>query len=79
MTHVQLRNHPDGGSAPGVFQLLVDGVDLSRAVLAGSVTIETPVGFTECARVTMTVAADTLDVDLPASVIEALLESGAAR
>ena len=73
MTHVQIRNHPtmDG------HQILVDGHDLSTAVLADSLRVTavgSPTGPDEI-RVSITIAADTLDVDLPEAVIQAMREA----
>lgn len=65
MAHVQIR--PNGR---GAYKLMVDGVDISEAVLAESVRIE----FDAAARPTlrMSLAADTLDADLVDSVIESM-------
>lgn len=71
MAHVELRMQPGGEG-----RLLVDGVDISKAVKADSVVIDTanrphkvngqPIGPVE---VHITLLAHQLDVDLPDAVV----------
>ena len=68
MARVQVRRDADSGTV----QLLVDGHDLSNAVLTeGFVIVPYGAGTTRF-LVRLTVRADELDADLPDSVIEAL-------
>lgn len=74
MAHVQIHQNSDGSG-----RVLVDGVDLSMHILADGFRIENlGGGKTDPARVHMTVVADTLDVDLPEAVIEAVRQDGDA-
>lgn len=69
MTHLAISAHPTN---IGAYQLTIDDVDLSTAVLLEgfSISLDGPMP-----QVKMTVAADVLDVDLPEVVIAALRES----
>ena len=70
MTHVQISSNERGS-----YTLLVDGHDLSMAALADSLSVTFPRDDPGLrARVTFTVAADTLDLDLPESVVTVALK-----
>lgn len=71
MTHVQFSNSPGD---PERFKIVVDGVDLSMAVLRRGFRIETTEDDFAPPSVTMIVGADVLEVDLPEAVIVALRE-----
>lgn len=64
MAHVQIASEADGG-----YVVTVDGVDISHAVLAEGFNVEFE---TTPARLHMTVLAETLEVDLPDAVLDAL-------
>lgn len=68
MTHVLFRSNP---AEPDVFDLIVDGHDLTMAVLRDGFKVEL---CDEGARVTMVIAADVLEMDLPGSVLAAMRE-----
>ena len=68
-THVRIGRKLDGGHS-----LTVDGVEMSDKVLADGFTVQFGDFPDEPDRVTMTVAADVLDIDLPAAVVEAMRE-----
>lgn len=73
MAHIQIHPRKGGG-----YELLVDGVDIGPAVIADSVHVS--FGFDDVRRVcdgprpvvTLSLAAHTLDADLPESIVEAM-------
>ncbi len=70
MAHVQIAPTDDGA-----YRLLVDGVDISKAVLADSVRIgfETgTIGGRRIPTVQIELAVDRIGLDLPDAVLEAL-------
>lgn len=69
MAHVKI-----GCIEGGAHSLEVDGVDLSMAVLASGFSVTFP-DMPGAAHVHLVVAADTLEMDLPASVLEVAQES----
>lgn len=75
MTHVKIRT----GDAPGAFNLEVDGVDMSMAVLAGGLRVEFPESYSHPAMVHLVIAADVLDIDLPDAALEAIRRKPEAR
>lgn len=71
MSHVQIRQ-----AHPGVYQCIVDGRDMTRDILAGTLSVEFPQDSEfDVARVTITLAADTLDIDMPDAILEALRDT----
>lgn len=67
MTHIQYRRDHQGRGT-----LAVDGFDLTPHALAKGFEIEIPEDLAQQAVVRVTLVADTLDVDLPDAVVEAL-------
>lgn len=68
MAHVKL-----GLGEAGKYQLSIDGTDLSLSVMAEGFAVD----FTGVVPVvTMRLAADALDMDLPEAIIEAICETG---
>ena len=73
MTHVSIKSAPGGA-----YQLIVDGVDLSMHVLAG-VSVELPEELGQPALVRLVVPADTVEVDLPDALAQAVLQGEGRR
>ena len=69
MPHVQIRYGSEGGGVPPA-SVVVDGVDITDAVLRDGFGVEFP--DDHHAIVSMRLRADRLDVDLPGAVLEAL-------
>lgn len=67
MAHVQIASEADGG-----YVVSVDGVDVTHAVLARGFAVEFPPIEDGPALVHMTVLAETLEVDLPDAIVDAL-------
>lgn len=72
-THVEIGRNERGGHT-----LIVDGVDLSRKVLTEGFTVRFGGSPADPDLVTLTVAADTLDIDLPAAAVEAFRQDVSA-
>ncbi|MCZ3386330.1 MAG: hypothetical protein LH630_05065 [Actinomycetia bacterium] len=75
MAHVQIHL---SAAKPKDARVMVDGIDITRSVMAEgfAVTIESELG--RASTVSMVVAADTLDVDLPDAVLQAMRASESA-
>lgn len=69
MAHVQIKA---GSGIPGSGQVIVDGVDMTDCILAEGFAINCPREPSGQWSVTMTLAADSLDVDLSDAVLNAL-------
>ena len=67
MTHVMLSRNSNG-----THTLLVDGIDLSMHVINEGFRVEVAEAIDQPDRVHMVIAADTLEADLPESVITAI-------
>lgn len=70
MANVRIKFDPKGKTRADRFVCEVDGVDLSAHVLAHGVAVDLGDGRHE-ASVTLTLAAESLDLDLPESVVTA--------
>ena len=68
MTHVSIKSVPGGA-----YQLIVDGVDLSTHVLAGA-SVELPEALGQPALVHLVVPADTVELDLPDALAQAIIQ-----
>lgn len=71
MTHVVLRKAKTD-SAPGAYEFIVDGVDMTPHTLREGFRIELSEDYFQPARIHCTIAADTLEADLPDAVLEAV-------
>lgn len=67
MAHVKIN-----AKGSGVTEVIVDGVNMTRDIMVAGFGVTFPESEFDVARVHMVVAADTLEMDLPESVIEAL-------
>jgi hypothetical protein len=73
MANVQIKC---GSDVKGCLQIIVDGHDLSNDVLVEGFHIETPNDPDGFAQVHVVIAADTLEVELPEAVVNALRHPG---
>lgn len=69
-THVKIGRNESGGHT-----LIVDGHDLSYKVLGEGFAVEFAASPEQPDRVSVVLAADTLDIDLPESIVEANRET----
>jgi hypothetical protein len=69
MAHIQIKTNGDDRHRVCV---IVDGVDMAEHILADGFSINCPPGPSEEWSVTMTVCAESLDVDLPDAVLDAV-------
>ncbi|MGH3349306.1 MAG: hypothetical protein ACRDPS_01475 [Nocardioides sp.] len=68
MAHVLIHHDADAPKA----SLVVDGVDLTRSVLDLQVAV-CPDGFDKPSVVTVELAADVLDLDVPQALLDAIV------
>lgn len=73
MAHVRIRS---GEGVPATASIEVDGVDISRHVLAYGFGVEFPEEPDGVAHIKCRIVAKSLDLDLPGAVIEALRAEG---
>ena len=69
MTHVKISTSRDAGS------IVVDGVDISRAVLAEGITVAVSTAPGAPSMVSLTLVADILELDLPEAVVAPLIQA----
>lgn len=81
MAHIQIHANPRGaqGSDDPVFRMVVDGVDITSAVLGDGFSIEWPDDLTYLpAIVNLRLSADVLDLDLSQSLLDAIVTKAGA-
>lgn len=75
MAHVQIKTGP---GVTGVAQLIVDGKDISREVMAEGLAVEFPTDPDGVVVLHLRLPVESLDLDLPEAVIEAARHSEVA-
>lgn len=81
MAHVQIHANPRGkqGGDDPVFRMVVDGVDITDSVLGDGFSIEWPDDLTYLpAIINLRLSADVLDLDLPQSLLDAIVTQAGA-